>query len=438
MSAVSQGSRTPLTGARFTVTLPPSVRALVDLTALLLGDDRRVGGDEDFVFFNNPSQPGVQLTDDGLVVDLAAVPARVSRILVTGSTEAQDVTVADVPGLAVTVAGEQTVAFTPAPAGPETVLMLVAFYRHGGGWKLEAVGQGYAGGLAAYATAHGLDVGGEPAPSTPAPVPAAPAAAPGAPLVTPPTAPSGRPVSLEKVKVVITKDSPTKTAKIDLRKNLGEAGWVLTVGLEWDGRGASYDRDGTLRAFGRGDLDVYFFCRDEQTNRYVVLSGEHGRQGSLDAWPFIRHGGDCLGPGHGGKPASEQVVVRPSENGQLLVNVYQSVDNGTGAIDTFGRPRAVIRYGRAGADGLPGPDADEIVVVVGNGKNSYWATVASIDVVDGVLHVDGETRYSRSGSEHMPCLDSNGRWTRSMRGGPEGRSKSRYGEGLDRYSGVCG
>src|SRR5690606_35476861 len=52
--------------------------------------------------------------------------------------------------------------------------------------------------------------------------------------------------------------------------------------------------------------------------------------------------------------------------------------------------------------------ADEILVYVGNGKNSYWATVAHIDVQDGVLTVDGETRYSRFGSERMPGLDSSG------------------------------
>ncbi|WP_229566799.1 MULTISPECIES: hypothetical protein [Rhodococcus] len=82
--------------------------------------------------------------------------------------------------------------------------------------------------------------------------------------------------------------------------------------------------------------------------------------------------------------------------------------------------------------------ADEILVYVGNGKNSYWATVAHIDVQDGVLTVDGETRYSRFGSERMPGLDSSGTWVRSPKGGPTGRSKKRNGGlGLDRYAGTC-
>ena len=130
--------------------------------------------------------------------------------------------------------------------------------------------------------------------------------------------------------------------------------------------------------------------------------------------------------------------MRPTENGDLLVNVYQSVDNGAGAIDAFGRPRVVVRYGRPGADGRPGPDADEITVHVGNGRNSFWATVAHIDVQDGVLTVDGETRYSKLFSERMPGLDTAGRWVAKPAGGPKGRSKKHNGGvGLDRFAGTC-
>jgi tellurite resistance protein TerA len=246
----------------------------------------------------------------------------------------------------------------------------------------------------------------------------------------PPAAPAPAPT-----KIVLTKDSPDRTARIDLRK--GGEGWVLTVGLEWDGRDARYAADGRVESYGEGDLDVYFFCRDERTGDYVVVSGEPGHQGGLDVWPFVHHYGDSRGPGHGGVPAAEQVRVRPQENGDLLVNVYQSVDNGDGAIDEFGRPRVAVRYGRPGPDGLPGPDADEVLVHVGNGEESYWATVARIDVRDGVLTVDGETRYSDANSEVMPVLDRDGNWVDDADDAPEGRSKEEFGTGLDRYRGHC-
>ncbi|WP_213570960.1 hypothetical protein [Rhodococcus sp. USK13] len=246
------------------------------------------------------------------------------------------------------------------------------------------------------------------------------------------------PISFEKVKVTLSKDSATKTARIDLRKSQGDPNWVLTVGLEWDGRGAHYDAYGRVTRYGTGDLDVYFFCRDEVTNKFVVISGEPRHRGSLDKWPFIHHYGDSKGPGNGNRAAVEQVRVLPTENGDLLVNVYQSVDNGTGAIDTFGRPRVAIRYGRAAPGGLPGEDADEILVYVGNGQDSYWATIAHIDVQDGILTVDGETRYSHPGSEHMPGLDTTGSWVREPQGGPVGRSKkANRGIGLTKYTGRC-
>lgn len=418
MKTVAQGSRSALVGTRYRVRLSADRPELADVFALLLGADRKARGDEDLVFFGNATSPGVTLGDDGSVtVNLHQLPGEVDRVLVAASTEAQGVRFADMTGLTVQVDGDEQIDFVPGAVAEETALVLVSFYRHNGAWKLEASGQGYQAGLAALVSVHGIEVAADPAV---------------APVSPPPPA-----VNLEKVRVVITKDSKDKTAKLDLTKSRGEPGWLLTAGLEWDGRDAEYRQDGSVQRYGEGDLDIYFYCRNEHTNEYVVVSGEPGRQGSTEQWPFIRHHGDSPGPGAGGKAAVEQVEMRPNENGDILVNVYQSVDNGEGAIDTFGRPRAVIRYGRADAHGQLGDDADEIVIHVGNGEDSYWATVAHIDVEDGVLTVDGETRYSEPGSEDMPGLSRTGAWVRSPSGGPVGRSKSEEGSGLDRYSGTC-
>lgn len=420
---VSKGSRTDLTASRYVVDVgtAPGAAGLVDIAAVLLGPDGRVRSDDDLVFFNNPRQPGVALTDGGAVeIDLTGVPADVERVLVTGSTEAQGARFGEVGEVVVGVRGPgQELSFTPGGLTTETVLQMVALYRRGPGWRLDAIGQGYSEGLAAFATEHGIEVDEQDAGP-----------------VEPLTAPV-EPVRLEKVAISLTKDSPDRTARIDLRKSRGEAGWVLTVGLEWDGRGATYDRDGNVTRYGTGDLDVYFFCRNEETDEFVVISGEKGHRGGLATWPHIHHSGDSRGPGRGGVPAVEQVEMTPTENGDVLVNVYQSVDNGGGAIDRFGRPRIAIRYGRAGRDGKPGPDADEILVHIGNGKNSFWATVAHIDVQDGILTVDGETRYSRMLSERMPGLDTKGRWVQKPKDGPVGRSKKRNGLGLTTYAGRC-
>ncbi len=451
---LSKGSKTDLANDQYDITIAsPTAGNIVDIAAVLLGANGQVRADNDFVFFNNPKAAGIALVSDtSLSVDLGSVPLDVERVLITASTEAQGKRFQDVPGLSVDIKGAgQELSFTPADLTVETVLQMVAFYRRGSGWRLDAIGQGYGEGLAKFASEHGITVDdpgtADVAPGGSSPAAGAPAAAPvsTAPTSTlaPPPAPAtsapvSAPISFEKVKISLTKDSATKTARIDLRKSQGDPNWVLTVGLEWDGRGAKYDRNGNVKRYGTGDLDVYFFCRNEDTNKYVVISGESRHRGSLDTWPHMHHYGDSKGPGSGNKPATEQVRVLPKENGDLLVNVYQSVDNGAGAIDTFGKPRVAIRYGRAAGDGLPGADADEVLVYVGNGQDSYWATVAHIDVQDGVLTVDGETRYGRRGSECMPVLDTSGNWVRDPADGPVGRSKKQNrGIGLTKYTGRC-
>lgn len=419
MRDVAKGSKTELAATSYTVRVTGPDVSAVDLMAVSLGGRGSVRDDSDFVFFNNPRSNGVTLVDQQAIqVDLAAVPPDVERVLIAASTEAQGIGFGQVAGLRVdATAPSETLRFAPPALTTESVVQLVAFYRRNGRWRLDAIGQGYASGLAAFAEDFGISVDDDPAPEPPAPAPA--------------------PLNLSKVSIALTKDSKNKTASIDLRKAGGDAGWVLTVGLEWDGRGAVYHADGSVQKFGEGDLDVYFFCRNEISNEYVVISGDEGRRGNLDQWPYVLHYGDSRGPGRGNVPAVEQVRVRPQENGDLLVNIYQSIDNGFGAIAKFGRPRCVIRYGRPGPDGLPGPDADEIFVFVGD-KNAFWATVAHIDVQNGVLTVDGTTRYSGRMSERMPGLDSAGNWVKNWPDGPSGQSKkSNDGQGLSRYHGRC-
>ncbi|MDO3646485.1 TerD family protein [Nocardia mangyaensis] len=456
---VAKGSKTDLVDGRYTVRLDLTAPAgAVDVSAVLVTADGKVRSDADFVFFNNPSAPGVQMESDAVVsVDLSALPADIHRVVIAGSTEAQGIRFGEVTGLRIAIAGaSQSLTFVPSGLATETVLQAVALYRRGNGWRLDAVGQGYSAGLAAFATEHGISVEEEPAAPSPQPVapqhpvPPQPVGAPQYPGQPPQYGAQQQPhaaaphqvrpapasaIDLRKVDVVLTKDSPSRRASIDLRK--GDPGYVLTVGLEWDGRGAKYDQHGRVTQFGTGDLDVYFFCRNEITGDYVVISGEKGHQGDLNTWPFMHHQGDSLGPGANNLPATEQVIVRPNENGDLLLNVYQSVDNGAGAIDKFGNPRVRVRYGRPGPDGLPGPDADQITVVIGNGKNSFWATVAHIDVREGILTVDGTVQYSRAFSERMPVLDTAGNWVRSAKNGPVGRSKKSNGLGLSSYSGRC-
>ncbi len=156
--------------------------------ALLVTEDGRVAPDG--VVGGDRPVPGGAVRHEGrtvtggrtaetLHVDLPAVPDRVERVVLLALVA--DGTFGAVPGLDVTVtdaAGDHELArYESRDTTTETAFLAGELYRRQGGWKFRAVGQGYAGGAAELAAAHGLSPGLLPAPRTPAaPAPARPAA----------------------------------------------------------------------------------------------------------------------------------------------------------------------------------------------------------------------------------------------------------------------
>ncbi|EST19750.1 TerD family protein, partial [Streptomyces roseochromogenus] len=133
-----------------------------DVSGLVGGPDGKVGSDADFVFYNQPRAPGVRLRDDGLFVDPALLRGGACRVTVVVSAAEPGTPLGRLPAprLEVTDGSGRTVArFTPPHPGPETVLLLAELYlRPGTGWKLRAIGQGYADGLAGLAQDFGVEV----------------------------------------------------------------------------------------------------------------------------------------------------------------------------------------------------------------------------------------------------------------------------------------
>ncbi|MEU8645920.1 TerD family protein [Streptomyces sp. NPDC048674] len=147
-----------------------------DLTLFLTGNDGTVTGDEDFVFYNQPStasgaarllgkqQEGAH-TAERAVIHLSALPGHVQRVAVainmdvdTGLT-CGSLTHATLAMQCVTGTGWT---FNP-PADPDIRAMVIAeLYRHNVNgqavWKLRAIGQGWAEGLDGLARAHGVNV----------------------------------------------------------------------------------------------------------------------------------------------------------------------------------------------------------------------------------------------------------------------------------------
>jgi stress response protein SCP2 len=132
----------------------------VDLIALLLDERGQVGADADFVFYNAPRHPsgGVVLTDQGLGLDLRLVPAVVDRVIVAANSDDDG----QLDGLIVSVESNERLTFAPSSLSGLPTAVLLEFYRRSGGWRVRAVGQGWAAGLAGLAREYGVNVNAEP------------------------------------------------------------------------------------------------------------------------------------------------------------------------------------------------------------------------------------------------------------------------------------
>ncbi|MFJ9943216.1 VWA domain-containing protein [Streptomyces erythrochromogenes] len=164
-TSLQKGENTRLETA--SVALAVSVHGLAaDVSALLLGTDGNVRSDDDLVFYNHPAQDGVSIVGPVVTADLVRVPADVDRLVVVVSADPLQpgAVFTRAPLLSITQTGSPSRSFTaPDFTSGETVVVLAELYRREGGWKIRAVGQGYATGLAGLATDYGVDVESEPA-----------------------------------------------------------------------------------------------------------------------------------------------------------------------------------------------------------------------------------------------------------------------------------
>ncbi|MEU7383612.1 MULTISPECIES: TerD family protein [unclassified Streptomyces] len=294
---MTPGSNIPLAVARVTVDVAAPVR--LDVSGLLLTADGKVRSDDDFIFYNQPSGPGVTYRSggggapDAITVDTAAVPPGIEKIVVTASPDAAGQTFQGIEPTA-TVRDADTGAvlatFTPPRLGTETALVVVEIYLRGGQWKARAVGQGYADGLAGIATDFGVTV------EEPVPAPVAPPqpAVPPRPLTPPPPAPAAQTPAAPPVPPAPPAAPAPGTGKVNLdkgrvslRKNqtvsLVKGGRPLLarvkMGLGWEPayRGADIDLDASVIAYGpqRNHIDSCYFGKLTILNGAVKHSGDN-------------------------------------------------------------------------------------------------------------------------------------------------------------------
>lgn len=153
----------------------------LDATAILLDSDRRVCADDHFVFFNNPRSPdgAVELAGDPHTspdgYEVATITVRLGSVSPQVESIVFPVAIYDaatrnhafgmIPSSYArvrsdgTAQSQATFVMSNPPTATETAMVFCEIYRRGAAWKLRAIGQGYASGLAGIATDYGVDVG---------------------------------------------------------------------------------------------------------------------------------------------------------------------------------------------------------------------------------------------------------------------------------------
>lgn len=150
----------------------------LDASAFLLGSDGKVRSAEDFIYFNHTATQGVKHSgdnttgegegdDEKILVDLTAISPDVEKIVFTvtiydaarrnqnfGMVENSRIHLVD------EVTGTELAEFDLGEDfSVETAVVAAELYKHNGEWKVNAIGQGFSGGLEALCANYGLAIG---------------------------------------------------------------------------------------------------------------------------------------------------------------------------------------------------------------------------------------------------------------------------------------
>ncbi|THA11435.1 TerD family protein [Rodentibacter pneumotropicus] len=146
----------------------------LDGSAFLLTSSGKVRSDSDFIFYNNlvAADGSVEHTgegdgdDESLIVHLNKLPTAIEKIAVTVTihdAESRKQSFGQVSNAFIRcVNGDNNQEIArfdlTEDASTETAMIFGEIYRHNGEWKFRAVGQGFAGGLAALARNYGISI----------------------------------------------------------------------------------------------------------------------------------------------------------------------------------------------------------------------------------------------------------------------------------------
>lgn len=282
---LTKGANTALSGTTLEITvawasgIEGERRIGLDVCALRLGAHARVREDTDFVFFNMPATPDGSVRHGGpavdapagaqgetILVELGIQPTDVSSIVITATIDVAtpELTFSGIPITAtVRESGSRTVVatFTPPPLTTERALTVLELYRRNDNWKLRAIGQGYASGLAGLATDFGVDV------EEPAANPSPKVAAEAVPPTTAPVAADRMPIDMRK-----RLDLRKRTVSVVLTK-AGIAGRRARIAVVLDASGSMF------RLYLQGTVA-------RVVERLAAVAANLGDDATLDVWSY--------------------------------------------------------------------------------------------------------------------------------------------------------
>jgi len=330
----------------------------IDAAAFMLGSGGRVSGDEAFIFYGNSRHisGSVELLNQtmggdaaGIRIDLSTVPSDVERIPFTATIydpETRHQSFGQVRGVYLRITdedtGEELVRYdVDGGLEGETAIVVGEVYRYKGNWKVNAIGNGYRGGLEALCKSFGLEVSGHQGGGRPAPAPLT------NPMPRPTPAPMPKKVELRKgQKVSLVKKGTT----------LGE----IVINLNWHQGGGHSGGflSSILGGSSNGAIDLDLGCLFElKDGRKGAVQALGDSFGSLDYPPYIALDGDDR---TGSSQSGETLRVngrKASEIRRILVYtfIYEGVANwqqadGVVTVKCPGSPDIIVRMDEYGSN----------------------------------------------------------------------------------------
>ncbi len=347
-----------------------------DLSVFGVGAAGKLAGDEYMCFFNAPATPcgGVRLTSSAgastFTLDLARLPAKIDRLVLTGSIDGLGTMSQIAAGYVRFEAGgnlRATFPFRGTDFAGERALILGEIYRKDGLWRFSATAQGFNGGLDALVGHFGGEVA-EPAPA-----------------VALPATPK---VSLSRVTLTKTGESH----KVSLVKGAG-APQLLVIKATWLDNNDGLDNDDL-------DLRVGILLPDGK----MTLVCAPDLPGALNLSPFVEHQGDIITASKA-EPATETVYVNPEISRLLggpvvlVFSVYSAVANGAVSVASLA-PVMRMEYGNQIVECA----YDFSKTSTAQDHTVYTYAIGTATITGDAIELSPSGATSQPGSENTPWL----------------------------------